>query len=320
MRKSRAAIALGILAATAAAYWYWPAERAVPIPGIVRSTEIRIAPEIGGRLAAFRVRSGDAVHRGDVLAELNSPELVAALFEARAAVGEARATRDRVYAGMRQEEVDVLAREVEKAEANVLLAEQQHSRVATHAANDHASKQDLDKATAELGAAAATLAAARLRHAEAKAGPTREELAAADATLGEAEAAAAVLQRRLEKTVLSAPIDGIVRVIVAEPGEAVRPGQPVLTLDAGRERWFAFNVREDQLSGLTVGTALDLRAGPDRTIAARVTEIRGLGDFATWRAARAVGDHDLNTFLVRADPVRDLEHLEAGMTVWLSAP
>jgi HlyD family secretion protein len=49
----------------------------------------------------------------------------------------------------------------------------------------------------------------------------------------------------------------------------------------------------------------------------RVTELRPLGEFATWRAARAVGDHDLNSFFVRVDPIVPIEGIEPGMTVWL---
>jgi HlyD family secretion protein len=56
-----------------------------------------------------------------------------------------------------------------------------------------------------------------------------------------------------------------------------------------------------------------------RQIDARVTELRPLGEFATWRAARAVGDHDLNSFRLRLDPNGDIDGLEPGMTVWLAA-
>jgi hypothetical protein len=44
-------------------------------------------------------------------------------------------------------------------------------------------------------------------------------------------------------------------------------------------------------------------AGTGKQIPVKVTNVRRLGDFATWRAARAVGNHDLNTFAIRADPV-----------------
>jgi HlyD family secretion protein len=76
-------------------------------------------------------------------------------------------------------------------------------------------------------------------------------------------------------------------------------------------------VRKDQLNGLRIGSPVDLvAAGGKERFQARVTEIFPRGEFATWRAARVVGDHDLNTFLVRADaPVAST--LEPGMTVWL---
>ncbi len=46
------------------------------------------------------------------------------------------------------------------------------------------------------------------------------------------------------------------RVIVAERGEAARPSQPVFTLEATHVRWFAFNVREDRLGALAIGSPL----------------------------------------------------------------
>ncbi len=72
------------------------------------------------------------------------------------------------------------------------------------------------------------------------------------------------------------------------------------------------------LGRLTVGSDVTLTTDDGRRIAARVTELRPLGEFATWRAARAVGDHDLNSFLLRLDPIdpKD-EELQPGMIVWL---
>jgi hypothetical protein len=49
----------------------------------------------------------------------------------------------------------------------------------------------------------------------------------------------------------------------------------------------------------------------------RITEIIPRGEFATWRAARAVGDYDFNTFLIRVDPVGGAEGFQPGMPVWL---
>jgi HlyD family secretion protein len=50
-----------------------------------------------------------------------------------------------------------------------------------------------------------------------------------------------VLERRLDKTILRAPADGIVSVIVAEVGENIHAGQPVLVIEAAGKQWLSFN-------------------------------------------------------------------------------
>jgi HlyD family secretion protein len=309
---------IGILAIAAAWFVIRP-EPPAPIVGVVRTTEVPIAPEIGGRLAAIKVRKGDRVQAGQVLAELATPELAASLAQARAAQAVAVASRDHVYAGVRDEEIAVLAAEIRKAQSRVTYAEAQHERVATLAQQQFAAQQTLDQADADIASGHADVAEAEANHAAAKSGPTREERAIADAQVLAATAAVDVLARRLEKTILRAPADGTVQVIVAEVGEAVRAGQPVLTIEEISKRWLSFNVREDRLHGLSVGSRVNVvAAGMAKPISALVTELVPLGSFATWQAERAVGDHDRNTLRLRLDPQDDAAGLEPGMTVWLS--
>jgi HlyD family secretion protein len=288
-----------------------------PLAGMVRQTEIRIAPEITGRLTSVAVRAGQAVRKGELLAQLDNPELAASLGEAKAAAASARAERANVYAGLRDEERAILARSVQTAEANLLLAEQQDARSVALAARDFASRQTLDESNASLAKARADLDLRRAQLAAARAGPTAEERALAGARVVLAEATVADLQAKIDKTRLIAPVDGVVGVLVAEPGEVVPVGKPVLTLDVGNERWFSFTLREDTLGHLTVGSTVTLTTDDGRQIPARVTELRPLGEFATWRAARAVGDHDLNSFRLRLDPLQAEDKLQPGMTVWL---
>lgn len=182
-----------------------------------------------------------------------------------------------------------------------------------------ASQQTLDQAQYEVDAAHAALAETEANHAAAVAGPTNEEKAIADAEVQAAAATLAVLERHLDKTVLRAPADGIVSVVVAEIGENLHAGQPVLAIVLAGERWLSFNVREDSLGGLTVGTAVQVaREATGGMIPAVVTELRPLGAFATWQAERAVGDHDLNTLRMRLDLEGDVSELEPGMAVWLT--
>ena len=313
------ATALLVLAAAVSFYFLWRAEAASPIVGVVRTTEIRIAPEVGGQLVAIKVEPGARVRAGDVVAELLAVELTASVGQARAQLAAAKASRDNVYAGVRAEQVASLAAEIAKAKSRLDYAQAQLTRVSTLATNDFAAQQTLDQANNDVANAGADVAAAEANHDAAVAGPTREERAIADAQVKAAATALAVLERHLDKTILRAPADGVVSVIVAEIGENIRAGQPVLAMEASGKRWLSFNAREDLLRGLTVGAKVDVaRPGARESTPAVVTELVPLGSFATWQAERAVGDHDRSTLRLRLDPQGDSTGLEPGMTVWLN--
>jgi HlyD family secretion protein len=274
------ALVLGLGLIGAVVYRPWEARGAAsaPIIGVVHQTEIRIAPEINARVESFHVSAGQTVRKGDVLVTLSSPNLAAAVEQAKASLASANANRANVYAGVRQEEIDTAAQDVRIADANLALAQQQHERAAKLAAKDFASKQQLDQATEALGSAEAELSQVQAAYAQSKAGPTKEERAIADAQVAYVKATLADIEAKLDKTTLSASVDGVVTLLVAEPGEVVSPGQPVLTIAPANERWFTFTIRENLLSGLTVGSPVRLLAANGERIDAKVTELRPLGE------------------------------------------
>ena len=98
-RKQRGAIAIALFvvlglagAAVVGGYRLWGSANSPPVVGVVRVTEIRLAPEVGGQLAAIKVQKGTLVSAGDVVAELSALELTAAVGQARAALAEAIAS------------------------------------------------------------------------------------------------------------------------------------------------------------------------------------------------------------------------------------
>src|SRR5262249_49808868 len=153
----------------------------------------------------------------------------------------AAANRDNVYAGVRAEEIASMAAAIAKAKAKFDYAQAQLTRTATLAQSNTASQQDLDQAQNDVASARADVAEAEADHDAAVAGPTREERAIADAQVKAAASALAVLERRLDKTILHAPADGVVTVVVAEVGENIRAGQPVLAIEETGKRWLSFN-------------------------------------------------------------------------------
>jgi HlyD family secretion protein len=321
MRKARlrlAAIVAIALVAGALIYFEGPSGSAATLAGVVRATEVRVEPEVNGQLMSIEVKKGTQVHAGDVLARLSAVELTAQADQARAALASTVANRNNVNAGVRREQVDSLKAEIAKANARLEYAQAQLTRTSTLARQSFEPQQALDQAENDAASARADVAEAQANYDAAVAGPTREERAIADAQVQAAAAAVAVLERRLDKMVLRAPANGVVTVIAAEVGENVRAGQPILMVEAAGEQWLSFNIREDHLSGLTIGkTPRVMRNGADGAIEAAITELRPLGTFATWQAERVIGDHDRNTLRLRLDPQGASADLEPGMTVWI---
>jgi HlyD family secretion protein len=312
-------VIVALVLAAAPSFWLlWPGKPTPPIVGVVRTTPVRVAPEVAGQLAAIKVEPGAIVRAGEVVAELSAVELVAAVRQARARLAAAKASRDNVYAGVRAEQVASLEAEIAKAKARLDYSQAQLTRTSTLANDDFATQQALDQAENDVSNARANVAEAEANHQAAVAGPTREERAIADAQVQAAAAALEVLERRLDKTILRAPTDGVVSVIVAEIGENVHAGQPVLAIAATGKQFLSFNAREDLLHALTVGAITSVRrSGATETTPALVTELRPLGTFATWQAERAVGDHDRNTLRLRVDLKGDPTGFEPGMSVWV---
>jgi HlyD family secretion protein len=321
MRRAKRAVIVAItlvLVAGVLIYSVRHSGSAATIVGVVRATEVRVEPEVNGQLVSITVEKGTQVHAGDVLARLSAVELTAQADQARAALASATANRNNVYAGVRREQVDSLKAAIAKASARLDYVQAQLTRTSTLARQSFESQQSLDQAENDVASARADLAGAQANYDAAVAGPTREERAIADAQVQAAAAAVAVLERRLEKMILRAPANGVVSVIAAEVGENIRAGQPILMVEAAGEQWLSFNVREDHLSGLTIGETVSLmRNGADGAIKAVMTELRPLGVFATWQAERVIGDHDRNTLRLRLDPEAEPAGLEPGMTVWI---
>ena len=151
---------------------YHSADEPRPLIGMVRRTEIRVAPEIGGRLGEISVRAGAPVDKGAVVAALDAPDLVASLGEAKASAVSVAANRTNVYAGVRAEERAIADKAIEMAAANLDFASEERDRAATLASKGFASGERLDQANANFDSQQATLTIKKAAYAEAVAGPT----------------------------------------------------------------------------------------------------------------------------------------------------
>ena len=147
MRRAKVAAIVAIalvLVAGVLIYSVHRSESAVTIVGVVRTTEVRVEPEVNGQLMSITVEKGNQVRAGDVLAKLSAVELTAQADQARAALASATASRNNVYVGVRQEQVDSLKAEIAKASARLEYVQAQLTRTSTLARQSFESQQALE--------------------------------------------------------------------------------------------------------------------------------------------------------------------------------
>lgn len=290
------------------------------VQGEVGATRIDVASKVPGRVAEVLVARGEQVAKGQPLFVIDSPEVRARVRQARAAVEGANAQLTKANRGAREEEVRAARNLWSKAEAGLDLARKTYARVDRLYADGILPAQKRDEAFAQMEAARQSAAAARAAYEMAEKGAREEDKESALALVGRASGALAEVEAYEAETRLEAPRAAEVSDIVVDPGELAATGCPVVTLVDLSDVWVTFNLREDLLAKIRMGSTLRARipALGDREVALKVNHIAALGEFATWHATKATGDFDMKTFEVRAVPFETVDGLRPGMSAVVS--
>jgi len=288
------------------------------VQGQAEVTEYRVSSKVPGRILEFRVKEGQSVQAGDTLAILEAPDVLAKLEQARAGGGARPGPAKQERKGARHEQVQAAFEMWQKAKAGLEIAEKSYKRVKNLADQGVMSAQKLDEVTAQRDAAIATEKAAKAQYDMAKNGAEREDKAAAAALVDRAKGAVAEVESYIKETYLIAQTAGEVSEIFPKVGELVGTGAPIMNIAILDDMWVTFNVREDLLQGLTMGTEFEAFVPAlDKNIRLKVNYMKDLGTYAAWKATKTTGQFDLKTFEVKALPQEKVEGLRPGMSVIL---
>lgn len=290
------------------------------IQGQAEATDYRLSSKIPARFLEIRVKKGDMVSKGDTLVLLDAPDIEAKLSQANAAYSAARAIEQKALNGAREEQIQGAYATWQKAIAGKDVAEKTYNRVNRLFESGVMAAQKRDEAYAQYQAAIATEKAAKSQYDMAVNGTRHEDVSAARAQVERAQGAINEVSSYVSEAALVATADGVVTDIFPEVGELVGSGAPIMNVSVIDDMWFVFNVREDMLPGLAVGTETDVYVPAfDKTVKVRIDRIKEVGSFATWKATKALDKYDLKTFEVEAYPVTpsDLAGLRVGMTAVL---
>lgn len=284
--------------------------------GQMEVSEYRVSSKIPGRIMEFRVKEGDIVKAGDTLAIIEAPEVKAKKAQAEAVKTAAVALNDKAEAGAREEQIQGAYELWQKAKVNRDIWEKSFKRVSNLFKEGVVSEQKYDETKAQYDAAIATEKAAKSQYDMAVKGAQKEDKAMAAAKVEQAKGVVEEVDSYISETILLAYADGEVTDIFPHIGELVGTGAPIMNIAMMDDMWATFNVREDHLRNMPLGSQFTAEfPALGSSVVMEVTYMKDRGDYAAWKATKQTGQYDLKTFEVRAVPTAKVEGLRPGMTI-----
>ncbi|MGY2236191.1 HlyD family secretion protein [Pseudomonas gingeri] len=225
--------------------------------GRLEATEVQIASKIPGRLAKVLVNEGDKVTKGQLLARIDTRTLEAQRVQAEAEVLRARETFAAAQAN------------VQLRQSELLLAGQELKRFRELSQRGFASGQLLDQQQARYDTSNSAVLAAKA------------QVAALSASIGAAQAQVAQLTSEIDDSSLLAPIDGIIQLRLAEPGEVLGAGGRVLLLIDPGDQYMNLYLPASVVGRLTPGdeARVLLDALPEQPLPAKIAFVAAKSQF-----------------------------------------
>lgn len=288
----------------------------VILQGEAVASEVRISGKIPGRIKDFLGEEGSFIHAGDTLVIIDSPELDAKLDQATSAEDAALAQNKKANKGARKELILGAYELWQKSLVGVDITKKSFDRVQRLYDKGVLPAQKRDEAEAQYKAAVSTANAAKSQYDMALNGAEAEDKEAAMALVNRAKGAVKEVKSYLSETMLTSPIDGEISEIYPKRGELVGTGAPIMSIVDMNDIWFSFNVREDLLGSMKVGSAFKVKipALNNQEVEVKVSYVKALASYATWKATKTSGQFDVKTFEVRARPTQKVTDLRPGMT------
>lgn len=242
---------------------------------ILQADIVHISAAVPGALTGLAIKENDRVTKGQLLFRIEPETYELRVKQAEAELALAKANLSSKGRLIRAETANsaIANEQVERAKANLDLAEKTLSRLQPLAGKGYVTKQQLDAAVTARHDAQVSLTQARSQSEAAL--QLIGETEAAQATVEMAQAAVGIARKALSDTEVHAPHNGLAVGLAVSNGEHLAPGESLFTL-INTEQWYATAFfRETDLPSIRTGTCATVYvlANPARAIEGRVASV-----------------------------------------------
>jgi multidrug resistance efflux pump len=277
------------------------------VSGTIETDEVRVASRYGGRVTKTLAEEGSTVKAGQVIVELEAPELAARRDHAAAQLAE-------LEAGARKEELAEAKQEWEAQAADLDQARTDAKRADELFTKKTISDTEHDQAVTKARRLEKNVEAAKSRYELLAAGTREERITQAKASLTE-------LDGQLREMKVLAPTDAVLEVLSVKVGDVLAANRDVAVLLLTNHLWVRVYVPEPWLGNIHVGDEVNARvdSDPQKQFHGVVEQIGREAEF-TPRNVQTVGERIKQVFgvKVRLDPKEG--SLRAGMAADVSFP
>lgn len=304
----------GLVLAAALVWWLHPDgnyKDIIAANGRIEATDVYVSAKAGGRVTEILVREGTFVKAGQPLARMQTDTLEAQLNEALANQRQVVTSVATSKAQLEMRKSDFAAAEasIVRAQSDVTASERRLTRSETLSKEGASSIQELDDDRARVLSAHASLDVSKAQAVAAQSAveAARAQVVGAEATVAAASATVARIQADIRDNTLVAPRDGRVQYRVAEPGEVIAPGGPVLNLVDLGDVYITFFLPETLAGRIALGSEVRivLDAAPTYVIPATVSFVASVAQF-TPKTVETASERQKLMFRVKAQIDRDL--------------
>lgn len=301
--------------------------------GYVEATEVRVAPEVGGRVIEVAVAEGDRVEAGALIARIDTADVDLALKRAYAERDQANAQLKLLQAGSRAEDIRQARAQAESAQSEIAAAQSELDAATADLerfesllkANAGSRKQRDDAATrrevaqARLQAARDRTRAANELVAKLRSGARPEELAAARARVAAMDAQIAVLLKNAQDATVRSPVAGVVTTKLVDPGEIVAPRAPLVVITDLEHAWANVYVDEPMVPRLRIGQKVTILTDAGQRLDGSVTFISPRAEF-TPRNVQTADERSKLVYRIKVSARNRDGILKVGMPVEVEIP